>query len=301
MRRVTLVIVFNHRYDENIEKLRSIYQKRFERICFLVPFYDGLCEDVIPVYESSYQFPGFLIQAYDRLTAKAQTEYYLFVSDDLILSPDINEDNILDELKMWEKSLFIDWIKPLNMSGAFGWSHTRFSSVPFLHKMTKWEDSIPKYDSALAKFHDFFGEAYKEEYNDDFFQTDTGAKDEEIREFISRNGNSRKIPYPMAWGYADIFMIKAERLYSIARLCGIFSAMNMFAEISFPTAVVLSISRDEVVVLEETDYSRRCGWTDEERMLIEEEYQKDMKVLYKKWNSKVLYIHPVKLSRWKMS
>ena len=299
MKKALLVIIFNHRYDRNIEKLKRLYQDRFSRICFLVPFYDGACEEVIPVYESSYQFPGFLIQAYEKLV-KENADYYFFISDDLILSPDINEDNVLDKLKMQDRSLYLDYIIPLNSTGNFGWHHARFSSVPFLNKMTKWEDSLPGYETALKKFYAFFGEAYKETYGDAFFQTDSEIREDEVSAFVQRNENTLKIPYPMARGYSDVFMIKAEQLFSIARLCGIFSAMNMFAEISFPTAVVLSVPRDEVVTIEETKYSRRCGWTAEERNLIEEEYHKEVRALYERWNHENLYIHPVKLSQWEM-
>ena len=84
--KVCLVIEFNHRFDKNLPLLRKIYGERFSEIRFLMPFYDGADADVIPVYESSWQFQGYLIQAYEKLKDIPCT-HYLFIGDDLIINP----------------------------------------------------------------------------------------------------------------------------------------------------------------------------------------------------------------------
>lgn len=90
--KVCLVIIFNHRFDKNLPLLRQIYGKRFSNIRFLVPFYDGADSDVIPIYESSYQFQGYFIQAYEKLN-NLQCSHYLFIGDDLIIHPQFDEYN----------------------------------------------------------------------------------------------------------------------------------------------------------------------------------------------------------------
>ena len=299
---VCLVIIFNHRYDENIAKLKLIYEKRFSKILFLVPFYEGEVANVIPVYECSYQFPGFLIQAYQSLM-EIEADYYLFIGDDLILSPSIDEYNVLESLKMKGKEAFITYIKPLNSKRSFEWHHAKFSSLPFLNGHTKWEDSIPGYGWALEKFQKFFKEKYAEEYRSEFFgdRSDENnlQKENEIKNFIQRNGGSLKIPYPMARGYSDIFVLKREKMFPIARLCGVFSAMNMFAEISLPTSLVLSVERKDIVLLEDTEFQRIVAW-DEEREIMEKKYLYKLRLLYENWRVKDLFIHPVKLSKWEL-
>ncbi len=305
-RTVCLVIIFNHRFDANIQKLKAIYQKRFHKIRFLMPFYEGTDTDVIPVYESSYQFPGFLIQAYARLT-DVEAGYYCFIGDDLILSPEIDEHNILELLKMKEKSVFVKDMVPINGPGMFEWPHARFSSSPFLKKnQTQWEGSIPRHQDALKRFDDFFRMKYPEEYQDDFFegnfyQEQRLDRAKEIENFIIRNGNSRKVPYPMAGGYSDIFLLKKEILFPVARLCGVFSAMNLFAEISFPTSVVLSVDRKDVVFLEETGFQSIETWEQKDRESFEDEWKYNFDSFYRNWDKRNLYIHPVKLSRWRMN
>ena len=44
-----LVIIFNHRYEKNLPKLRKIYGNKFSEIRFLMPFYIGGEKDVISV------------------------------------------------------------------------------------------------------------------------------------------------------------------------------------------------------------------------------------------------------------
>lgn len=54
--KVALLVIYNHRYDKNIVRVKQIYAKRFSYIYHVMPFYDGNDLDVIPVFESSYCF-----------------------------------------------------------------------------------------------------------------------------------------------------------------------------------------------------------------------------------------------------
>ena len=60
--RVSLIVIFNHKFEQNINLLRKIYDGRFSNIFFILPFYKGNDEDVISVYESSYSFQGYIYQ-----------------------------------------------------------------------------------------------------------------------------------------------------------------------------------------------------------------------------------------------
>ena len=55
MGKVCLVLIFNHKYEQNIEKLKRIYRDRFSMIRFMIPFYNGDDKggEIISVYESS--------------------------------------------------------------------------------------------------------------------------------------------------------------------------------------------------------------------------------------------------------
>ena len=75
---ICLVIIYNHRYDQNIKILEQIYKGRFAAIYHLVPFYDGKKQNVIPVYESSYQFQGYVAQGMKYFYNNNYT-HYLFI------------------------------------------------------------------------------------------------------------------------------------------------------------------------------------------------------------------------------
>lgn len=309
--KVCLVVIFNHRFDKNLPLLRKIYGERFSEIRFLMPFYDGTDSDVIPVYESSWQFQGYLIQAYEKLK-DIPCSHYLFIGDDLIIRPDFNEINFISQMNMNGKKFLSLPFTPLNSPNKFRWYWTAGSSKPFYDSSTSWRNSIYNYDEAMAKFNDFFGAKYKENYDEAFFGnpnepgvTIFGSWNEAkgfvslANYFITTNGNTLHIPYPMACGgvCSDIFCIDKENLLEFSRLCGVFSAMNMFVEIATPTAAVLTFKREEVTFISKE--SALILWGND-RIVFENKYENDLNRLYGEWQENLLFVHPVKLSRWKM-
>ena len=275
-----------------------------------MPFYDGADDDVIPVYESSHQFHGYLIQAYERLKDIPCT-HFLFIGDDLIINPDFDEMNFVARMNMHGKKFLTTKFSPLNSPNRFRWWWTINSSKPFCDGAIEWRESICSYDAALAKFNEFFGSKYPEDYTADFFGDPNvpGANvlghwlnaqgfSNMVNHFITSNKNSLKIPYPMAGGYSDIFCVERSSLFELSRLCGIFSAMNMFVEIALPTAAVLTYKRDDVIFFPEN--SRLVLWN-EDRIAFENRFGKDFNRLCREWDASIAYVHPVKLSAWKVN
>lgn len=317
---VCLVVIFNHRYDKNLPLLRKIYGAQFSHIRFLMPFYDGADDDVIPVYESSFQFQGYLIQAYDKLK-DIPCSHYLFIGDDLIINPAFDETNFVGRIKMYDKKFLTTNFAPLNDPNMFRWTWIATSSIPFYSRATTWQDSLYTYDEAMTKFNDFFGVKYKEIYDEAFFGdpnepgknslgkwADAAGFSKVMKKFEKSNAASRNIPYPMARGYSDIFCIEKDSLFKFSHLCGVFSGMNMFAEIAIPTAVVLLYKRDDVKLLKNPPMSVPHKYLRIESAIIlwknkreafEDKYDRDFSKLLKEWDEKLLCIHPIKLSRWK--
>lgn len=307
--KVCLVIIFNHRYDKNLPLLRKIYGERFSEIRFLMPFYDGADADVIPVYESSWQFQGYLIQAYEKLKDISCT-HYLFIGDDLIINPTFDEKNFVELSTMHDKKFLSCGFWLMNCPNNFKWWWPSDSSKPFYQHHTSYRDFICSYDEAMTKFNDFFGEKYKETYDEEFFGDPNvpgrnllyiwnNAEEfhHAVNEFKKSNGNSFKIPYPMACGYSDIFCIDKESLFEFSRLCGIFSAMNMFVEIAIPTAAVLTFKRNDVAFFSKEVI--QAIWGGNNRKAFAEKYNADFSRLYSEWDEKIFFVHPVKLSGWK--
>lgn len=301
MGKTCLVIIFNHRYDKNISKLRRLYKERFGGLFFLVPFYSGDDADVIPIYESSFQFSGYLIQAYHRLM-ECDADYFLFTGDDCIINPRINEDNAESELKLFGNEAFVPRIwAELNSPGRFGWAHAREVSMPFRSRAVRWKSELPPFEEAMKRFALFYQREYEREYTDAFFAGKLEWESEteyfmSIAEFLRSNGDSRKILYPLSGGYCDIFAIKRERLFSIARINGIFSAMNLFVEVAFPTSVVLEIPREKVCTVNDLpDYFSKVVWSEKEKEELQSQFD-SVNDLIKKWPEDALFMHPIKVS-----
>src|SRR4030042_4685799 len=103
MDKVALIIIYNHQYNKNIEILEKIYKDRFCNIYHLVPFYNGEKSNVIPVYENSHYFQGYIAQGF-KIFYKKDYAHYIFIADDLILNPVINEKNYAIHFKLKKNS-----------------------------------------------------------------------------------------------------------------------------------------------------------------------------------------------------
>lgn len=73
--KIALLIIYNHRYDANIGRLEEMYKGRFQYIFHIVPFYDGNVKNVIPVYEHSHYFSGYIAQAWPHLKDNGFTHF----------------------------------------------------------------------------------------------------------------------------------------------------------------------------------------------------------------------------------
>ncbi len=290
---ICLIIIFNHRYDQVLPKLRKLYKNRFSNIKFLVPFYDGTDEDVITVYESSYQFQGFLTQGF-RDFYNEKFDYYFFIADDMIISPNITEYNILDELGINPGEDFITQTRALNEESGIQWSHVRFAYKPFTSRGVNYKQALPSYEEALIRMKSYFGE-FTEDYNESFFKMNN-AIDEKLKNTFIENNKGTAIYYPLAKGYSDLFLIHKDTIKEFVRICGIFSAMNLFVEIAIPTALILTSKK--IKVLENTRYKYILMWTPEKVAELEMKYNYNLNEFLECFDLNMLMYHPVKLSKW---
>lgn len=301
MSNCTLVIIFNHRYDANIEKLDKIYGKRFSDIFYLIPFYNGSDNRVIPVYESSFQFQGYIAQGY-KYISEQDSRHYLFIGDDLILDPLINENNYQEYFKLEDDCSYIHDVNELVDMRGWGYEERFFSAFLSFSKYNGTEYKSELMDSKIA-----FEIADKIDYHNkkitvSHFIKSPGTQKQKLS-FIRKNiGHFFKLlkgyrmPYPLWGGYSDIVIISHNDLESFSRMCGIFAAQDLFVEIAIPTAMMLNCK--EVRFLRDINKKAKVMWTEEEKTDIELQYEKLYSKLECQWPKETSYIHPVKLSRW---
>jgi hypothetical protein len=332
MSKVALVIVFNHRFDQNISVLDELYRDRFSDVYYLVPFYDGDRSDVIPVYENSFYFQGYFSQGFKHYF-REEYEHYIFLADDMVLNPAINEDNYKEFFQLTKESSFIPEIftldnfwntdtlvldphrgvrQQLNSSytpDKFTWWRT-IQAIWYSPNKSGVESSkeIPSYEEAnrILKKHGF--DIKPLQHTDLYGSVKLSVKAKNMKRmaayFFKQKLLKKKyhLKYPMVASYSDLVIVSASSIKKFAHYCGVFAATELFVELAAPTALLLS--SDKVVTEPAIGKRGAIYWVYSDK--AKEEYEKEMQKynyiiqrLMSDFPSDKLYMHPVKLSKWK--
>lgn len=301
-KQICCVFVYNHKHD-NIDKLHKLYASRFSNIYHLIPFYEGNNPRVIPIYENSYTFQGYFAQAYKSIYHK-RFSHYIFIADDLILHPDINESNILQELRLDNTSAYIKELISLSDVNFKNWTHSlaaiqTFSRVCHKDTFVKVNELLPSYEQAMEKFHKH--NIYCRDITTHNIENCTGnylncSKSfiTMVAEQIAANG-SYPMPYPLAMGYSDFIIIPTKSMQLFCHYSGIFAALGLFVESAIPTAMLLACQH---IVTEDKTLWHGTEFWDFNTILYAQQKNYDLQSLLQDFKIKQLYIHPIKLSTW---
>ncbi len=151
-KKAALIVIYNHNFEKNIEKIKKIYGSRFSSILQIMPFYRGDDPDVVCVYEASWQFQGYLAQALPRILAMKDCSHYVFIGDDFILNPQLNEWNICDKLELDEQGAYLHEIELIDERGLRSalWPQYSFNKFLWNYNRTEFRNFIPSLEEARA-------------------------------------------------------------------------------------------------------------------------------------------------------
>lgn len=297
--RVCLIIVFNHRYDANIPILEKYYGARFDDIRFLVPFYRGDNPRVISVYESSYYFAGYFAQGLNRFFDDKFT-HYVFLGDDQILNPRLSAANLLEELKLNSDSAYIKELKSLTYE-SFQWWHLRWAvhtmKTPDTPRFTNYLPELPPLDEALKQFahHKLPVKPITWENLKGFNGSFRHRGVVKASWFMLKYRKDRQLPYPLARGYSDLFIVPAHAIQEFCHICGVFAAINLFIEIAVPTALVLTCN--DIRQEKDTTWYGVEMFENEYAAEVLERHDYSFQKIINSFEEHQLYLHPIKLSR----
>lgn len=294
-----LVVLYNHRHDANIPVLDALYGQRFGRIVHLVPFHPGEPGHVLPVYGHSHVFQGFVAQALAGFHDEADPHaHYLFVADDLLLHPAMNERNYREHLALDTGSGFLPGIIELHRFPA--WWRRLGEAIRFDPNLPGVEAAreLPTVDEALERFalHGLEqGPIPTRNVLGPMPEGDLMARLRWVKDRIIAPREGYRTRYPLVGSYADLFAVPGDRMKRFAHLCGVFAATGLFAELAIPTAMVLAVDR----ISTERDTRRKGGalWNAADLARLDE-FGHDLDALLERFPDDLLYLHPVKLSRW---
>ncbi len=304
MNKVALVIIYNHQYNRNIEILEHLYKDRFCAIYHLVPFYNGNESNVIPVYECSFYFQGYIAQGLKSYFSD-EYDHYFFIADDLLLNPMINENNCSELLQLNSHSCFLSGFITL---------HEREEYWPRIGEAFHWRigvsgievsNQLPDYQAALEAFRKF-GLEIKPLRFEQIWETPSTINDwikkiKRNKVFLVRFINSKirnkkyHLSYPLVGSYSDIFVVSSNTIKQFCHYCGVFAATKLFVEVGLPTALVLSAK--EIVTEMDLPFVSGALWTKEEYQILSR-YENDLQLLLNDFPPNYLYLHPIKLSQW---
>jgi hypothetical protein len=308
MKSVALIVIYNHRYDQNIEIVERIYRDRFSNIFHLMPFYTGSKPNVIAVYENSYYFQGYIAQGFKSFFSERFTHYF-FISDDLILNPSINELNFSNRMGLPDGYSFLP--------GIISYHHARHKIWSRIALAFEWKrqapgieavHELPSVDEALRRFQGHQLEVKPLEF-DQVWQVPQSPS-EWMRAIWRRPrfcidymrakfaGKRYHLDYPLVGGYSDIFLITSDSIREFCHYCGVFSGMKLFVEHAIPTAAILSTK--SIILGKHMPLNGKALWTPQEMELELGRYQGSLKGLLSNFPQSYLFLHPIKFSRWKM-
>jgi len=307
--KICLVVIFNYRFDQNLDKLEKLYSSRFSNRYYLMPFYDGDIPNVIPVYENCSYFQGYFAQGLPHFYNDNFT-HYVFIADDLILNPLVNEKNIVTKLHIDNNSAYLPRRQPLNTISNY-WMHT-ISSINALKnaqaKHYPFEgllDELPTFDEAatLLERHGIDFQNHKISFSNLWTHL-SGNLDllHKLWVFIKYSVENRfnyrsvRLPYPLLRGYSDFVVVPAESIMKFSKFCGVFSSMQLFVETAIPTALYLSCKS---IKMQHQHFMGLEFWDKNELSKVAQECNYNVNILFEKFNS-FLHIHPVKLTKWEV-
>ena len=320
--KVALIFVFNHKYDRNIDILENLYKDRFSNIYHLVPFYDGDKKNVISVYESSQYFQGYLAQGYKKYFQE-NYEHYFFIGDDLILNPAINETNYKQYFHLSEDSCYIPEVHSLHnltnndtlrflpvksITGKKQWYWCKIKDLvqDYGHKAYGVENTneMPSDQEAAAiiKKHgyDVQSVSYKDLHGDVLPLTSATLK---YALHLKSYFKEFKLAYPVVGSYSDIVIVSKQAITKFCHYCGVFATNQLFVEFAIPTALLLAA--DQVITEKNIGKRGIIYWLYTKPEI--EKYEEDMKPYHQNlaelmanFPKDKLYIHPIKLSKWKV-
>jgi len=317
MTKVALVIVYNHQYNKNIEILEQIYKDRFSDIYHLVPFYNGDKSNVIPVYDSSFYFQGYIAQGLKSFF-KEKYEHYFFIADDLILNPIINERNYCEHLKLGKNTCFLPGFITLHDRNEW-WSKTIYAADYTANcDGVEAQNQLPSYKVFSTAFQHFgldikpigFDKIWKKPVSiRDFGRTIIRDRFYFFRKI--KNKITKKqygLAYPLVGSYSDIFVVSSDSIKQFCHYCGVFAATKLFVEIGLPTSLVLSAQ--EIITEKDLELQGKALWPDGWGRLTGDlklargdydelkSYGNNLNDFLNNFPKDYLYLHPIKLSKW---
>lgn len=259
--------------------------------------------DVITVFGHSHLFYSYFVQAYPHY--RGEFSHYVFVADDLILNPSLNESNICERLCCGPESSFLKRVFSLAAGATWARSHGYARSI--YTPAVDLRGCLPSEDFLSGVFSKHGILPLRELGTHFEWVADKHALARRLLParvysslcrctLRSSKLQPRHLEYA-AGAYSDFLVVSAQSIESFLYYCGIFTGISLFAEIAIPTALLYTgrplVSENEI------DLKGVETWTPESNLTSEFDHMGSFSATdYFSRHPSHLYVHPIKLSRF---
>ena len=311
---VCLSLLFNHAFPQQLPFHRRVYGERFPNLRFIHPMRRVPDEDVITVYRGCYSYPAYITEACERLL-DLDCSHYLFVHDDVLLSPAVNADNLLKVLGVqgpdegfipqvippprnigdWSflPGTVWRWFYPRNLVSGTGTDNIEagvaaLPPVEFaLERMRRYGiEGLPRFKLTADSFERW--NPYHHIWTDE--PTHQAFSQMLLNGLYGQDGTYDEIvaPYPLAFApaFADFTLVPRTALREVAHVAGVLAASGVAHELILPTAMVLGVETLRM----SHDVGVEFEWEDHN---LDADAVLDRMALY----PSLVAAHPLKLSR----
>lgn len=322
MSKTCLVVIYNHQYIANIEKLEKLYKNKFDKIYHIMPFYTGDKDNVISIYENSYQFSNYVTQAFEKFYSD-EYDYYAFMGDDVLLNPKLRSNTIEEMLQINQDTAFTArdlyvmdnkyfltriWLFPSILNYMYSDDRKTIDKI-----LPDIEDMVEKYkllgikpvltsEDKIEFLQDFLPVSRQHNF---YYKYSPSRADENLdykkllNSYKDKENESIKYLFPFACGFSDFFVIPKNYVKKFSYYAGVLASQRIFAEVAVPTSLCIvmnKISMPTDIGLNIINFTS----TDKERVELPERYNKSVKRFIEDWDESNLLVHPIKYSIWEV-
>lgn len=311
---ITVVFVFNHKFERNMARLEEYYGPRFSKRLYVMPFSESADPKVISVSEASWYFGGHIAQAAARFIDDASS-HYVFIADDLILNPRLNEENLIAAMNLPPETGYIkSLVSNEELRYRWPWAADAAAAIRKFGNGFNYAAELPPAAETQAHFESL---GFR-------FPRPVPRTPQQLRAAVFGTKptsawtyamnllmTGKRAAYPLLAGYSDFLVVPGGAIRRFTRYCGIFTAMNVFAEVAIPTALAMACDH----VMTELAYGNHFVGEAPRRNpdarlqgleLWGQQIPEFGATLGNRWDELLrtfpehrLYTHPVKLSQWK--
>lgn len=302
--KTALCLFFNYPFEKNIPVLEELYTNTFDHIVHIQPMVRSERENVYTVYRAAFNFGGFFCDSKAFLES-LDADYFVFAGDDCILNTRLFGANF--EKTFLSGELEMGAFIPQVLSFAKG---KEWLQIHKMNSLARFINGYGLYDQRIEGWHSFLPDpeqirqaAKRLEVYSPTLHRPPADEVEKLSpghcEVINRLMGSKAevpIPYPLVYAVSDFFVIPRKHLNTFCHNVGLLATMNVFPEVSVPTALLTlpgSIVQAKDIGV---DYEWTWGRNQEVQHFVPTSLD-EVRDFIANMGNKTLFRHPVKLSK----